>query len=57
MSSVGIMKMSLVILIVFESRGFNNTFPIGVVIKNIDNYIWEFDLFIKVLNLNDRLKI
>ena len=25
----------------------NNTFPIGTVIISLDNYAWEFDLFVK----------
>ena len=63
MLSVGIMHTSLAMLIVFESRGFrktciqfsNNTFPIGTVIMSLGSIYGEFDLLIKILNLNDRL--
>ena len=36
---------------------FNKIFPICVVIINLGNYIWEFDLFKEALSFNDRLKI
>ena len=55
------MKISWTILVVFKSRGFtknldspwihlsnNNTFPTATVMKNLDDYIWEYDLFIKI---------
>ena len=48
MSSVAIMNISLAILVEFDSRGLrkenyiyfsNSTFPIGMVIINIANYV------------------
>ena len=35
----------------------NNTFPKDMVIINLGNYIWGFDLFIEILNFSDRLEI
>ena len=48
MSFVGMTNIPLAILLVFTSVGFrkkiysfsNNTFPIGMVIINLGNYIW-----------------
>ena len=34
----------------------NNTFPVATVIINSGNYIWEYDLFLKIHNFNDRLE-
>ena len=60
-SSVGIMIVSLAILVVFQSTGFrknlyhfsNKIFPIDTVITKYE----EFDLFIKILNFDDRFEI
>ena len=35
----------------------NNTFPTFTVITNSNNYAWEFDLFIKMVNFDDRFEI
>ena len=35
----------------------NNTFPTFTVITNSNNYAWKFDLFIKMLNFDDRFEI
>ena len=61
MSSAGKMNIPVTILVVFESETFidfsNNTFPLETVLKTYFIICVEFDLFIEILNLNDRLEI
>ena len=65
MSPVEMINISMSILVIFESRRFrkayidlsNNTFSIDTVIVSLFHYIWEFDLFIKIVNFNDCLEV
>ena len=55
------MNIPVTILVVFESETFidfsNNTVPLETVLKTYFIICVEFDLFIEILNLNDRLEI